>query len=450
MEGPFQDAVNIVDSKTVTDSSLINTKVADLEQRLKHTSLKLYDLATVGTLVTSILQIESVLSVVMELAIRMVEGEVGVIQLQEEGELISKITWGVDDTLVKSIIHENGLDVSTYVYQNRKPVCISRYDHNLEHGPNINSVLAVPIASRSHCHGTIVIVNKTSGEEFTDEDQADLEMLMNFAAVAIDNSILLNESLQKQKMEQELAIARQIQSTILPDPGISIEGVEIGTLYIPAREVGGDFYDIIKLDDNQFVMVIGDVTNKGVPAALVMTATSAIIRSQLQFAPQITPSQLMEHLNNVLCESVIKDNDMFATLFIARFDLSARKIAYCNAGHLPPLYWNTPDNAVQELKTGGTFVGQFAGIQYQQDVLDINRGDKLFCFTDGLTEAEDRNGEIFGTKRTHQVFVAEKDLPGRMFCDRVKEWIDRYSEGGSEESVDDFTIMKITIAPERP
>ncbi len=434
----------------MTESSLTNTKVVDLEQRLKHTSLKLHDLATVGTLVTSILQIESVLSVVMELAVRMVEGEVGVIQLQEEGELISKIAWGVDDTLVKSIIHEDGLDISTYVFENRKPVCIGHYEHHIEHGPNINSVLAVPIASRAHCHGTIVIINKTSDGEFSDEDRADLEMLMNFAAVAIDNSILLNESLQKQKIEQELAIAKQIQSTILPNAGIRIPGAEIGTLYIPAREVGGDFYDIIKLDNNHFVMVIGDVTNKGVPAALVMTATSAIIRSQLQFAPDIMPSELMEHLNKVLCESVIKDNDMFATLFIARFDLSAHRMAYCNAGHLPPLYWSTPANIIQELKIGGTFVGQFADIPFQQGDLDIRVGDKLFCFTDGLTEAENRKGEMFGTQRAYQVFTAEKDLPGRLFCDRVKEWIDRFSEGGREDSVDDLTIMKITIAPERP
>lgn len=432
------------------ESSLTDTKVAELEQRLKNTSLKLHDLATVGTLVTSILQIESVLSVVMELAVRMVEGEVGIIQLQEDGELISKIAWGVDDMLVKGIIYKDGLDVSTYVFENREPVCVGRYEHHIDHGPNINAILAVPIASRAHCHGTVVIINKTSGGEFTDEDRADLEMLMNFAAVAIDNSILLKESLQKQKIEQELAIAKQIQNTILPDAGVKIPGTEIGMLYIPAREVGGDFYDIIRLDNNQFVMVIGDVTNKGVPAALVMTATSAIIRSQLQFTPDIMPSQLMEHLNNVLCESVIKDNAMFVTLFIARFDFATRKMAYCNAGHLPPLFWSTPVNTVRELKIGGTFVGQFPGIPYQQGELDIHIGDKLFCFTDGLTEAENRKGEMFGTQRAYQVFTAEKDLPGQMFCDRVKEWIDRFSEGGREESVDDLTIMRITITPGRP
>ena len=274
-------------------------RIFELEAKLEKSRLKVHDLATMGTLIASILDIDTILSVVMEMSIRMVDGEVGLIQLHENDELCSKISWGVDDTLIKNIIYRDNLDISGYCFYNQESVVFSEIELNLPGGPNIDTVLAVPIKSRARCHGVVIIINNTFGQNFTDVEKFNLEMLINFAAVAIDNSILLKESLAKQKIEQELSIARQVQNTILPAGEMAMENVEFGMIYEPAKEVGGDFYDIVKINDKEFLVIIGDVSNKGVPAGLVMAATAAIIKSELRNNPNMALSDLMNNLNNV-------------------------------------------------------------------------------------------------------------------------------------------------------
>ncbi len=420
-------------------------RIFELESKLEKSRLKVHDLATMGTLIASILDIDTILSVVMEMSIRMVDGEVGLIQLYENDDLCSKISWGVDDTLVKSIIYKDDLDISSYCFKNQESVVFNGFDKELPLALNINSVIAVPIKSRARCHGVVVIINNTSGEDFTELEKFNLEMLVNFAAVAIDNSILLKESLAKLKMEQELSIARQVQNAILPEGEIAIENIEFGMIYEPAKEVGGDFYDIHKISEKEFLVIIGDVSNKGVPAGLVMAASAAIIKAELRNNPAIALSDLMSHLNNLLCDGIIKSHDMFVTLFIARFDLLSAKVSYCNAGHVPPLYWTTAKNEVVELRSGGTFVGQFPDIPYKEGELPISRGDRLFAFTDGLTEAEDINGNFFGTERARKIFISNKELPANLFCDDVKKWADRFREGTKHETFDDFTIFELKI-----
>lgn len=428
--------------------SVNDDRIFELEGRLSATWLKLRDLATMGALITSILDMETILSVVMEMSIRTVEGEVGLIQLAEAGELVPKITWGVDASLVRNIKYENDTDIATFCFTRQVSAVMNNFDKSFEHGPTVNSVLALPIKSRARCHGAIVIINKTSGEDFTEEDRESLEIVINYAAVAIENSLLVEESLQKQKLEQELGIARQVQETILPGREIKIKGVDFGALYFPARFVGGDFYDIITPDDDNFLMVIGDVSNKGIPAAMVMAATTAIIRTKLTESPDISPSQLMYILNNVLSDGIIRSHDMFVTLFIARFSLCDKKVTYCNGGHLPPLYWDASRRQVSELRMGGTFVGQFPGTAYIEGELELHHGDRFFAFTDGLTEATDIKGRMFGIEKVKQVFMTEKELPAARFCERVKNWVDRFTEGSSADSHDDFTILKLRILPE--
>lgn len=420
-------------------------RIFELESKLEKSRLKVHDLATMGTLITSILDIDTILSVVMEMSIRTVEGEVGLIQLHEENELRSKITWGVDDSVIKGIVYKDDLNISSYCFKHQESVMLGSSDLNLPLVPNINNVLAVPIKSRARCHGVVIIINNTSGEDFTDLDKTNLEMLVNFAAVAIDNSILLKESLAKLKIEQELSIARQVQNAILPAGEMAIENVEFGMIYQPAKEVGGDFYDIVKYSDKEFMVIIGDVSNKGVPAGLVMAATAAIIKSELRNNPGMALSDLMGNLNNLLCDGIIKSHDMFVTLFMARFDLLSKKVSYCNAGHVPPLYWTTAKNAVVELRSGGTFVGQFPDIPYKEGELPISRGDRLFAFTDGLTEAEDIDGNFFGSKRALKIFISNKELPADQFCNNVKEWADRFREGANHDTFDDFTIFELKI-----
>jgi len=432
----------------MSNTSAVEQHVFELQNSLDKTKWTLHDLATMGALITSIHDTETILSVVMEMSIRIVEGEVGLIQLYENNELVSKVNWGVDDAVIGSVVYKDGEDISTYCFYKQTAIIENDFNQKHEHGPQIKNILALPIKSRAQCHGTIIIINKATGDCFSEDDRINLEMLVNFAAVSIDNSILLKESLAKQKIEQELAIAKQIQETILPDSEVKIQGVEIGKVYIPAREVGGDFYDIINISDTDLMFVIGDVSNKGIPAALVMSATSAIIKTQLESSPQINPAELIARLNNILCNDIIKSHEMFVTLFIARFDLKKRRLVYCNAGHLPPLFWVADRKKVVELRLGGTFVGQFPDMAYKLGEMVFHKNDSIFAFTDGLTEAANTGNELFGTERTIQVFAAGQDLPPNEFCLKVKKIVNRFAEGASDDTVDDFTLVELKMKQE--
>lgn len=417
----------------------------DLEARLESSRAQLRDLATMGAVVTAIHDIDSVLSVVTDMAIRLVDGEVGLMMLAEDGKLSMKISWGMTEEFVRSLMYADGQDLATYCYTNRKPVILSDLGIKSDEGLSLNSVMALPIRTSEKCLGVLITVNKADGGNYSDEDRELLEMLLNFVAVAIDNSLLMKAQLNRQKIEQEMAIAKQVQETILPKAGVQIPGVEIGAVYFPARDVSGDFWDVTKLNDSSFMVMIGDVSNKGVPAALVMSASSGIIKSLVHNDPSISVSALALRLNELLAREIIKEREMFVTLFFCRFDLKARRLSFCNAGHLPGMFWDETAHTVESLNVGGPIVGQFEGAVFKEGTRAIAPGDRLFLFTDGLTEAVDVNGKLFGRERVEQVFTAEIDLSPKEFCLKVKDWVDRFSLDAPQDSQDDFTILQVRV-----
>ncbi|MDF1543613.1 MAG: SpoIIE family protein phosphatase [bacterium] len=429
----------------MTDTLYSTNKLFELESKLEAREAELRDIAMMGTVITSIHEIQSVLSVVMDMAVRLVNGEVGIILLEEGGLLQPRASWGISGELARSLMTADGQELPTYCYSQQKTIVMSELGYTPAEGVSIEEIIAVPIKTSTKCYGVALIINKSDRSTFTSRDQESLETLLNFVAVAIHNSLLMQERLEKQKMEQEIAVARLIQETILPERLLKIPGVEIGAMFYPAREVSGDFYELVKINDSEFVVIIGDVTNKGIPAAMLMSAASGIIKTILAEKPEIEMSELAGLLNKILAEQIIKDREMFITIFFARFNLAKKEITYCNAGHLPGLFWDHQKQSIAELSEGGTLVGQFGEFTFQQGSRPLGKGDRLFLFTDGLTEAENAEGELFGRERAKQVFAEESNLPPNQFCARVKEWVDKYAVGSSEESHDDFTILQVKI-----
>ncbi len=417
----------------------------ELQTRLETTRAQLRDMATMGAVITSIQEIKAVLSVVMDMALQIVDGEVGLIMLQTDGELKVEISWGVNEEFAKSLMYLDAMDLPTYCFKERETVVLNELGLKAEDGLMVQSIISVPILTAKQCHGVMVIVNKSDGSLYSNADKEILEMLLSFVAVAIDNSNLINDKLARQKIDQEMAIARQIQETILPQDIDSIDGADIGVAYYPAREVGGDFYDVIRIDDSHFVVVIGDVSSKGVPAALVMSAAAGIIKSIIRAQPDISMSSLAASLNDILAHEIIKEREMFVTLFFCRFNLADRQLTFCNAGHMPGLFWDSREQSICELTEGGPIVGQFTGVAFKEEEQQLHPGDRLFLFTDGLTEATDAEGNLFGREQTEQVFSAEIGLPPKEFCAKVKDWVDRFSEGAGEDTHDDFTILQVKV-----
>ncbi len=150
-------------------------------------------------------------------------------------------------------------------------------------------------------------------------------------------------------------------------------------------------------------------------------------------------------VNEILAGGIIKERDMFITLFFCKFDLYNKKVTYTNAGHVPALFWDAKESKVEELKDGGTIIGQFSGIPFKEGERKISPGDKVLLFTDGLTEAADRSGNIFGREKVAELFESNITLSPGEFCKKSKEIIDSYSVGCSDDHIDDFTIMQIRV-----
>lgn len=427
----------------LTATSLSNLE--SLEKKLESQKAELRDLATMGTVITSIHDIDAILSVVMDMAVGLVNGEVGMILLEENSQLVSRISWGVSESFVRSLVYEDETDLVTYCFDNQKTAILNNLHLNCEQSIRVDSVICAPIKTSEKCYGVIVIINRQDSTGFKKEDLEIRQMLINFVAVAIDNSNLLKEKLIKQKIEQEIAIARQVQKTILPENIDCIAGVEIGAEYVPAKDVGGDFYDVIRTNNEQFVVVLGDVSNKGIPAALVMSAASGIIKSVLDSEPDVEMSLLAEKVNNILAKGIIKDRETFVTLFFARFDLKAKELSYCNAGHLPGLFATPDSKEIIKLSKGGTLIGQFPETKYNMGKVQLLTGSRLFLFTDGLTESVDSNMNLFGMDRTEELFKKELKLEPQQFCRKVKNRIDEYSIGSEIEYMDDFTLLQIKV-----
>jgi sigma-B regulation protein RsbU (phosphoserine phosphatase) len=193
--------------------------------------------------------------------------------------------------------------------------------------------------------------------------------------------------------DEELQRAREIQESLLPKVIPQLPGFEVASAWQPARAVGGDYFDVVKLGENRLALCIADVSGKGVPAALLMANVQASLRASVRDLD--SPARVCSIINGMLCESIA--GDKFVTFFCGVLDAASRTFRYCNAGHPYPILVSS--DAVRTLDQGGAVLGVFSAWKYEDFSVDLSPGDRLLLFTDGITEAEGPQGEEFGTEK---------------------------------------------------
>ncbi|MFH1892154.1 MAG: GAF domain-containing SpoIIE family protein phosphatase [Candidatus Zixiibacteriota bacterium] len=427
----------------MSTSCALETRVTDLEDQLELKQSELNDIASMGVMLTSMLDIEAILSAMMEMSLRIVSAEVGCILIRDNGELETRISWGVDGSHVKKIKAGNDIDLAQAAYDSARTIRLNEIPKDSEVSAIVNSVICVPVTQKSEPIGVLVAVNKTNGEGFSDHDVATLERLVNFAAVAIENANMMKEILKKQKLEQELSLAKDIQRALLPNLDIDLRGASIGSLYLPAGKVGGDYFDLIPISDKEFVVIVGDVSNKGVPAALMMTAVRSVIRSDTYRGKDV--ASIVTHTNRIVCEDVMRYPNIFISFVYAYFDLAAGTCTYTNAGHLPPFIHNKYSGELRQLTTGGIIVGQFEDFEYMHETIDLVRGDRILLFTDGVTECVNRADQMYGREELEKFFAARGDMRPQELVDQLKTVLDEFTLGAGESQFDDTTAVVVEI-----
>jgi serine phosphatase RsbU (regulator of sigma subunit)/anti-sigma regulatory factor (Ser/Thr protein kinase) len=301
--------------------------------------------------------------------------------------------------------------------------------------------LAVPLVSQGELIGVLYLGPRRSEQDYSTDDRKLLDNLAAQAAPALRVGQLVRqqeaEARTRQRFEQELEVARLIQQNFLPKQLPDLPGWQVAAYYRPAREVGGDFYDVIPLPDGQVGFVVGDVTDKGVPAALVMAATRSVLRASAQRL--VDPHAVLERVNDHLCPDM--PEKMFVTCLYGVLEPGTGRFRFANAGHDLP-YVKTADGSV-ELRARGMPLGLMSGMAYEEKETILAPGDSLLLHSDGVVEAHDPGGEMFGFPRLKDA-VAQYPGGGELI-DRVLEDL-RAHTGPDAEQEDDITMVTLARA----
>jgi serine phosphatase RsbU (regulator of sigma subunit) len=261
------------------------------------------------------------------------------------------------------------------------------------------------------------------------------------AAIAIKNEMLQQEAVKSESMERELQLAREIQTTFIPKKLPELPGWEISALWQPARQVGGDFYDILMLDEDHIGFVIADVADKGMPAALFMTLIRTLIRAAAM--DKSSPAAVLKQVNNLLIPD--SKHGMFVTVFYTVLSLKSGKLVYANAGHNPPVVKRFNQNDMIELTRTTIALGIFDEIEVCDRELTINPGDWILLYTDGVTEAFSAEEEIFGTPRLLDLLRTHSFISSNDLLDKILRSVDEFIKG--VELSDDVTLAAIYRKP---
>ena len=276
-----------------------------------------------------------------------------------------------------------------------------------------------------------IFIHRTSGGKISEEWRT-----LNVAPVWED---LAKEVRERERLEQDLRVARRIQQASLPKEVPELEGWEITPYYRPAREVGGDFYDFLEFEDGRLGLVVGDATGKGVPAALVMAAARSTLRAVAQASE--SPGDVLRRANGPLATDI--PTNMFVTCFYAILDPNSGSLRYANAGHdLPYLRRRSGDDA-EELRATGMPLGLMPGMSYEEKEDALGEGDSVLFYSDGLVEAHNPHYEMFGFPRLRRL-VAEHDEE-RLLVDFLMEELYSFVGEGWEQE-DDITLVTLRLS----
>jgi len=299
-------------------------------------------------------------------------------------------------------------------------------------------VLAVPLISSGSLIGLLSLGPRLSERDYSSEDRRLLNALAGYAAPAMRVGQLVRqqqaEARTRERIEQELKIAQIIQQQFLPKSVPDLPSWHVAAFYRPARTVGGDFYDFITLPDGRVMFVVGDVTDKGVPAALVMASTHALLRGA---APRlISPGAVLAHVNDLLCADI--PAHMFVTCLALVLDPASGEVVFANAGHDVP-YVRTADG-VAELRARGMPLGLMPGMDYEEQTFQFQPGDCALLHSDGLAEAHGPDREMFGFPRV--AALTGRGVSGEQLIDLCLTELSAFT-GPDAEQEDDITLVSL-------
>jgi serine phosphatase RsbU (regulator of sigma subunit) len=305
----------------------------------------------------------------------------------------------------------------------------------------MEATLIVPLIYEDRLTGLLSLGQKKSGKFYRREDINLLNILANQGAVAIENALMVEDVIEKERMEEELSIARDLQMSMLPASCPEIRGFEVAATSIQAREVGGDFFDFIEMGEDRVGFVIGDVTGKSVTGALVMSASRSVFRMLSE--EELTVGEIMVRANRRMKKDI--KSGMFVALLYAVLDAKDVTVSLCSAGQTQPIYLSVETGEARLLETeGDTFpLGILEDAEYQETRLQLAPGDKVIFYTDGIVEEMNEDKEIFGFERLLNVVQKAQAMNADSLLQEITERVAAFAGGVAQH--DDLTVIVVSV-----
>lgn len=413
------------------------------EKWLKELSI-LYDM---NMLFASSLDLRETLNTVFYNILNVIQAEAGSIFLVDEvsNMLVCRICQGPKD--ITGIRVPVGKGIVGHVAKTRQVEVTTDAKKSPYHYPEVDeqtgfvtrSIISMPLLSKDEVLGVIQVINKKGGKTFTQDDVNLLQSLSSGAAIAIQNARYAQRLLQEERIRSELLIAHQIQQGILPGPFKGHPAIHFEACNEPAKDVGGDFYDYFQVSTDEFSFFIGDVCGKGIPAAIFMASARSIIKSQALANPR--PAQVLHIANQLIAEDA--QHGMFVTVFYGLYQITTRKLRFTNAGHTLPYLYRPATTACSSLFNTNFPLGVFEPFSFQETEIQLEQGDILVLYTDGINEMLNPVREQFGLERLVNVILEFGSRSPKELCEQIIAQVKDFAE--EQGLTDDISLLIVQV-----
>ncbi len=397
---------------------------------LQDQQLALYDL-TQST--RSHLDIDQILPRMVQEAARLVKAD-GAFLLLHEAHMHPKLAQFPQGRLNETVL----MNLFQTLQLTGRDLVLNKESGSVSFPPGIHNLLFTPIMIRESLAAGMALFNKTGGD-FNAPDLKLAHAIADQAGAQIENVLLYQETLEQAKLKTELELAARIQLRLLPQRLPRVAGLDLSAASRPALQVGGDFYDLIQRPAQPFVFAVGDVSGKGMSAALLMAMSRTVIRSRTHALGQGLPDELMNCVNEDLYDD-FTEVGMFATAFIAQYDHTRRELMFVNAGHSPVIFCSSDGNA-ELLQADGTAIGVLPISLCENQVRPLQVGDLLIAATDGFSEARNQADEMFGYDRLLRLTEKLRDRPAQEIADSFFAAVEQFAAGHLQD--DDQTLVVV-------
>ena len=419
-------------------------RLSEEKEQLELAVKELKVLNEVATAISSVQGVDEIINQIVLKCIKHLDVEEGTVSLLErknkldefhtmvrkKGSSADKMPLQLDARLKGWMLKNRALLMSNNIYEDE------RFSYSAAEGVFFRSILCVPLIVKGELIGYLAVFNKKGNKPFTDQDRRVLSIIGSQSAQVIENARLYEEEKELLQLQEELRMAWDIQLKLLPDRTPTVEGYDVQAANIPAKEVGGDYYDFLLRDEKSIGFCIGDITGKGMPAAMLMANLQATLRSQATIFDDC--DKCLYGVNNLLFRST--EATKFATLFLGVLNKETGSFTYANGGHDAPVLFRR-DGEMATLDATGLLVGVMENAEYAQNTVSLEKGDLLLLYSDGANEAMNTEGEEFGLERLLDLVKENRHASSAQLVNLILAELKGHSAGVPQS--DDITLMII-------